>query len=45
MAPIDKISLALTIILAILFLKEPATPKVIIGACLIIAGTLVIAIK
>ena len=44
-APIDKLSLALTIILAMVFLKEPATPKVIIGACLIIAGTLVIAIK
>ena len=44
-APIDKLSLALTIVLAMLFLKEPATPKVLIGACLIIAGTLVIAIK
>ena len=44
-APIDKLSVALTIVLAFVFLKEPITPKIIIGAGLIMAGTLVIIIK
>ena len=44
-APIDKLSLALTIILAIIFLGEPLTIKTAIGASLIIAGTLVLAIN
>lgn len=44
-APIDKLSVALTIVLAFVFLKEPMTPKVIIGAGLIMAGTLIIIIK
>lgn len=43
-APIDKSSLALTIILAALFLGEPLTAKTVIGALLIIAGTLIIAL-
>ena len=44
-APIDKLSIALTILLSVIFLKEALTIKTIIGAVLIIAGTLVIAIK
>lgn len=44
-APIDKLSVALTIVLAFVFLKEPLTPKVLIGAGLIIVGSLVIIIK
>lgn len=44
-APIDKLSVALTILLAFVFLGEPLTPKVIIGAGLIVAGSLVIIIK
>ncbi len=41
-APIDKLSVALTIILAAVFLKETLTLKAVIGACLIIAGTVVL---
>ena len=39
-APIDKSSLALTLILAAIFLGEPMTWKVAGGTALIIAGTL-----
>lgn len=38
-APIDKFSVVLTIVLAFLILKEPVTPKAIIGGILISAGT------
>jgi transporter family protein len=41
-APIDKLSVALTIILAVVFLKEPINAKEIIGASLIVAGSLVL---
>ncbi len=41
-ASVDKLSIALTIILATIFLHEALTIKTAIGACLIIAGTLVI---
>ncbi|MBS1757893.1 MAG: EamA family transporter [Bacteroidetes bacterium] len=41
-APVDKLSVALTIVLSIIFLGEALTLKSAIGACLIIAGTLVI---
>ena len=44
-ATIDKLSVALTIILAIIFLGETLTLKTAIGAGLIIAGTLVMLIK
>ncbi len=44
-APIDKLSIALTIVLAFIFLKEPITMKEILGAGLIIGGTLVLIIK
>ena len=41
-APVDKMSVAITIILAVLFLVEPFTWKVAVGATLIIAGSLVL---
>lgn len=41
-APIDKLSLALTICLSVIILKEPLDGKVILGGLLIIAGTLVL---
>ena len=40
-APIDKLSVALTIILSVIFLNESLTLKTAIGAALIIAGTLI----
>lgn len=40
-APVDKLSVALTMVLAILFLGETITMKAAIGAALIIAGTVV----
>lgn len=44
-APIDKLSLALTVILSVIFLGETLTLKTAIGAGLIIAGTLVMILK
>jgi bacterial/archaeal transporter family protein len=41
-APVDKLSVALAIILSVLFLGEALTWKSTIGAFLIIAGTLVL---
>ena len=41
-APVDKLSVALAIILSVLFLGEALTLKNAIGAVLIIAGTLVL---
>ena len=41
-APIDKLSVAIAIGLSFLILKEPIDAKVIIGAMMIIGGTLVI---
>lgn len=41
-APVDKLSVALTIILSIIFLKEAVTIKTAIGAAMIIAGTFVL---
>ena len=43
-APVDKLSVALTIILSIIFLKEALTWQTAIGALLIIAGTFVLII-
>ncbi len=40
-APVDKLSVALTVLLSVLFLGEVLTWKVAIGALLIIAGTIV----
>ncbi|MBD3750099.1 MAG: EamA family transporter [Sphingobacteriales bacterium] len=41
-APVDKLSVALTIILSAIILKEVLTVKTAIGATLIIIGTLVL---
>lgn len=41
-APIDKLSVAIAIGLSVLILKEPLDGKTILGAGLIIAGTLVL---
>ena len=41
MAPLDKFSIVLTIIMGVLFLHEPVTAKLILGGVLITAGTLV----
>ena len=41
-APIDKLSLALTVILAVIILKEKATVSVIIGSVLMIAGAIIV---
>jgi len=40
-APIDKLSVIFVILLSFFILKEPLTPKVIIGALLICAGGIV----
>ena len=40
-APIDKLSIVFTVFLSFLILKEPVTPKIIIGVLLIFAGGLV----
>ncbi|SEW57295.1 EamA family transporter [Chitinophaga arvensicola] len=44
-APVDKLSVALTIVLSAIFLQEAITWKTAIGAGLIIAGTLVLILK
>jgi len=44
-APIDKLSVVFTIIIAFIVLKEPVNFKTIIGACLITAGSLVMLYK
>jgi bacterial/archaeal transporter family protein len=41
-ATIDKASVLITIMLAFFFLKEPLTPKLLLGAGLILAGTMVL---
>lgn len=40
-APIDKLSVVITILLAFFLLKEPVNTKVVIGALLITAGSIV----
>ena len=42
-APIDKLSVVVAIVLGLLILKEPLSLKLAIGGGLIVAGTLVIA--
>lgn len=44
-APIDKLSVVITILLSFLILKEPVSPRVIVGALLITAGSLVMLMK
>lgn len=41
-APVDKLSLALVIMMSVIFLGEPLTWKVAVGALLIIGGTIVL---
>ena len=41
-APIDKFSIVLTLVLAFLILKEPITWKALVGGALITAGTFVL---
>ena len=41
-APIDKLSVAITIALSILFLHEPASVKTVLGGLLIVSGSLVL---
>lgn len=41
-APIDKLSVPITILLAFLLLGEPVTLKVVLGGILITAGTIVL---
>ena len=41
-APVDKLSIALTILLSVVILKETVDVKTLIGALLIVGGTLVI---
>ncbi len=41
-APVDKMSVAIAIILSVIFLGETLTPKIALGAILIIAGTVVL---
>ena len=41
-APVDKLSVALAIILSVVFLKEALTVKMAIGALFIIAGTIIL---
>ena len=41
-APIDKLSVVFVIVLGMLFLHEPADPKVLVGGGLILAGSLAI---
>ncbi|MDD6990960.1 MAG: EamA family transporter [Oscillospiraceae bacterium] len=43
--PVDKLSVVITLILAALFLHESFTPKTLLGAVLITAGTLVLISK
>lgn len=40
-APIDKLSVVFTILLAFLILREPMSPKIIVGGLLITAGAIV----
>lgn len=44
-APIDKLSVVLTMLLAFLLLKEPLTPRTLLGGALIAAGSIVLLIK
>ncbi|MDO4930290.1 MAG: EamA family transporter [Bacteroidales bacterium] len=44
-ASIDKLSVVMTLVLAFVWLKEPVSPKVILGAFLIMAGSIVMLSK
>ena len=44
-APIDKLSVVITICLAFFLLKEPVSPRVVIGALFITGGSIIMLIK
>ena len=44
-APIDKLSVVITLLLAYIFLHEDITPKVLMGALLITVGSILIMLK
>jgi len=44
-APIDKTSLAMVIVLAALFLNEPLTWQTVLGGGLVVAGAVVVALR
>lgn len=44
-APVDKLSVVMTICFSFMFLKEPVSLRVIIGALLITAGSIVMLVK
>lgn len=44
-APIDKLSVVFTICLSFLFLKEPVSPRVLLGALLITCGSIIMIVK
>lgn len=44
-APIDKLSVVITICLSFLFLKEPVSWRVVVGALLITSGSIVMLFK
>ncbi len=44
-APVDKLSVALAMLLGIVFLGEMVTPRLIMGGVLIVTGTLLVAFK
>lgn len=44
-APIDKLSVVMTICLSFIFLKEPVTPRVILGALLITGGSIMMLVR
>lgn len=44
-APIDKLSVVITICLTFIFLKEPVNMKTILGACFITVGSIVMLYK
>ncbi|WP_259070060.1 EamA family transporter [Mucilaginibacter sp. X4EP1] len=44
-APVDKLSVAIAIVLAVVFLGEPLTWKMGVGAAMIIGGSLVLILK
>lgn len=44
-APIDKLSVVITICLSFLFLKEPVSSRVVIGALLITSGSILMLLK
>ncbi len=44
-APIDKLSVVITIVLSFIFLKETVSPRVILGAVLITCGSIIMLAK